>query len=641
MVYRDSRRSAFWIPTRLGKILAKTPEWKATLNDYHLTITVGNRVTCCHVSEVIDINVRCGFFWAVVVFTFGTNQQISIDWIRNAVARDLRNCILYNKVFFKRSEELQKQKELDERKRREDATRKKKKEQRDLAKFKSALTSILEWVSAVKAKLKACREKPRWFTSEEEEYLLKTKPNSTYISLLKKPVVKYFLEAAEPDVIDAIDFWQGDLRAIVSKHNADFSESEPSDCKGYLDQVEKSPLTDEQSRAVICFDNRVLLVASAGSGKTSTMVARAGYALHRKLVKPDRILLLAFNKDAAIELQTRITQQLEPLGFPVSKFVARTFHAFGLQIIGKATGKKPHLAPWLDQGKDLEKLAEIVDHLKDNDPSYRAKWDIFRLVFSRDLSKFGSQDEPEDWDGRTSASGFRTLGGEIVKSREERLIADWLFYNGIEYLYEHPYEYQTADVDHGQYHPDFYYPGANAYHEHFALDANGIPPSNFDGYMEGVQWKRELHATRETTLWETTSATIRDGTAFDILSQHLTAAGVTLDPNPDRPVQGRWVVENSELFKLFRTFLTHVKSNEFTNETLLSQIDSQNTDAFRYRHQIFLQLFTPIREEWDRRLRSEGAVDFEDMLNRAAHLLEKEKWKSPFELVMVDEFQDA
>ena len=44
--------------------------------------------------------------------------------------------------------------------------------------------------------------------------------------------------------------------------------------KPFLDRVESRPLTEEQARAVICFDNRVQVVAAAGSGKTSTMVAR-------------------------------------------------------------------------------------------------------------------------------------------------------------------------------------------------------------------------------------------------------------------------------------------------------------------------------------------------------------------------------
>lgn len=57
---------------------------------------------------------------------------------------------------------------------------------------------------------------------------------------------------------------------------------------------------------MLCLDNRVLLVAAAGSGKTSTMVAKAGHVLRRGYVAPDRMLLLAFNNDAASELRERL-----------------------------------------------------------------------------------------------------------------------------------------------------------------------------------------------------------------------------------------------------------------------------------------------------------------------------------------------
>ena len=111
--------------------------------------------------------------------------------------------------------------------------------------------------------------------------------------------------------------------------------------KAFFDKVEKSPLTDEQARAVVCFDNRVLLVASAGSGKTSTMVAKAGYALAKGYFTADRMLLLAFNNDAAAELRERIKERLAPLGLPADKIVAKTFHAFGLDVIGLASFGRP------------------------------------------------------------------------------------------------------------------------------------------------------------------------------------------------------------------------------------------------------------------------------------------------------------
>lgn len=57
------------------------------------------------------------------------------------------------------------------------------------------------------------------------------------------------------------------------------------------------------------FDNRVQVIAAAGSGKTFTLVAKAGYALRRQIVAPERILLLAFNDDAAAELRMSMRTQ--------------------------------------------------------------------------------------------------------------------------------------------------------------------------------------------------------------------------------------------------------------------------------------------------------------------------------------------
>ena len=73
-----------------------------------------------------------------------------------------------------------------------------------------------------------------------------------------------------------------------------------------FDAVERNALTDEQTDACICMDDAVQVVAAAGSGKTSTMVAKTGYVLHEKLAGPEQILLLAFNNDAAAELRERI-----------------------------------------------------------------------------------------------------------------------------------------------------------------------------------------------------------------------------------------------------------------------------------------------------------------------------------------------
>ncbi|TKT57955.1 hypothetical protein FDR95_12315 [Rhizobiaceae bacterium LC148] len=66
--------------------------------------------------------------------------------------------------------------------------------------------------------------------------------------------------------------------------------------KGFFDTIEKNPLTPEQRLAVVTDEDATLVLAGAGSGKTSVIVAKAAYLVERGIRKPDEILLLAFGK---------------------------------------------------------------------------------------------------------------------------------------------------------------------------------------------------------------------------------------------------------------------------------------------------------------------------------------------------------
>nr|WP_081620245.1 UvrD-helicase domain-containing protein [Arthrobacter sp. 162MFSha1.1] len=483
----------------------------------------------------------------------------------------------------------------------------------------------------------------RWLSRDFCLRWEKTKPGERLGKLLREPLLAGHIAALDNTAQKAIRFWSTDLEQYIAGLNADHMSSELESCADLFDRVERSPLTREQAHAVICFDNRVQVIASAGSGKTSTMVAKTAYALHRNLVPAEKILLLAFNKDAAEELKQRIKDRAHPLDLDGDQVAARTFHAFGLEVIGKATGRKPALAPWLENGRDHEHLMRLVDGLRDTDPGFRGLWDFFRIVLGSDLPEFGQeQDDPNLWETATNASALRTLQGETVKSHGEQMIADWLFYNGVQYKYEARYEHDTTDAEHRQYCPDFYYPAIDTYHEHFALDTHGrAPRTGFEGYLDGVTWKRATHQQHGTTLLETTTAGTLDGTAFSYLERELTDRGLTLDPNPDRPVPGRQVIENADLVRTFRTFLIHAKSNRLDDAALRDNLKSRPGLRNRFRHSIFLTLFGSIRDKWEQELAAENYIDFEDMLNHAADHIEAGRWDSGYELVMVDEMQDA
>lgn len=614
-----------WASTRVGEYFTKCSAWEISLDGETVVLNKEGQTHCANVLDPEPVTVKAGAFWSSVSFCPTGKPTIHLDGIPNAKAKDM-----LAEVQTERARQLA---IIEAR--------------RKCERFDALVNTLVEWHRKVVAAIQA-HDKARWWIPEEvlQRWLImkgQAVGNGTELErLLVDPDVSKHAKAKNEEVRSALDWRKKDLPAHVAGLNEAHLKRELVECKDFFDKIEKSPLTVEQAKSVVCFDNRVLVVASAGSGKTSTMVAKAGYALHRNVVPPERILLLAFNKEAAKELQQRVHDRLSPLGFASEGIVARTFHKFGLDVIGHATGKKPSLASWLEGGRDLEHLSNLIDGLKDSNPVFRTRWDLFRVVLSRDLPKFGKEFEgAEDRDRNTKKYGFRTLRDEVVKSHGERMLADWLFYNGIDYQYEPTYLHETADSAHRQYHPDFYYPTIDLYHEHFALDENGQPPAEFRDYMQGIEWKRNLHKRHRTALVETTSAQLRTGAAFQILEKELTARGVKLDPNPDRPTEGRKPIEHEELVRLFRTFLTHAKSNDLTDADLRQRLRDSKAGAFVYRHDMFLDLFEDIRNAWERSLRASHSIDFEDMLNIAAEHLESGRWESPYTLVMVDEFQDA
>ena len=478
----------------------------------------------------------------------------------------------------------------------------------------------------------------RWIPRETIDHLLAVRPGAQVAEALRRaPDV---VAGLTPEQQNGVQFLSVDLDAWVVTHNESILALESTRHAAFFNTVESRPLTDEQIRAVVTLDNRVHVVASAGSGKTSVMVARAAYAIMRGFVQPDKVLLLAFNRDAAAELRTRVVDRLVALGLPSDGVTATTFHAFGLKVIGDATGRKPRAAAWLDGGQDTAMVCRIVDELRDRSPAFAYQWDLFRLVYPR-ASEAPDGGEPDGYDKTSRATGFRTAHGEVVKSEGERLIADWLFFNGVPYQYERPYSVDVADRAHSQYRPDFFYPQLEVWHEHWGVDAQGKPPAHFTGYEESMRWKQALHREQGTTLVETTWAGIIDPQGLEQLGRQLTEHGATLDWNPDRAAPGLTLLRHEDLARLVRTFMAHVKSNSLDRITLEERVHERASAASAPRARLFLQLYWQIHDEWQARLRADDAVDFEDMLVEAAGHFEAERARSPYELVMVDEFQDA
>jgi DNA helicase-2/ATP-dependent DNA helicase PcrA len=94
-------------------------------------------------------------------------------------------------------------------------------------------------------------------------------------------------------------------------------------------------LTAGQRAAAIAPPGPVLCVAPAGSGKTTTLVARIAWLIDIG-VAPDTIAAITFNKRAAEELGERLDAAVAPLGVSPRTVRVRTFHALGREVLRDA-----------------------------------------------------------------------------------------------------------------------------------------------------------------------------------------------------------------------------------------------------------------------------------------------------------------
>jgi superfamily I DNA/RNA helicase len=131
-------------------------------------------------------------------------------------------------------------------------------------------------------------------------------------------------------------------------------------------------LAPDQRAAATAPPGPSLCIAPAGSGKTTTLVARAAWLVDAG-TPPDRIRAITFNKRAAVEMTERLDAAVAPLGVAPGTVRVRTFHALGREILREAGAQvepmadRPailrEVAPWADDAAVL-RLDTTVSRLK-------------------------------------------------------------------------------------------------------------------------------------------------------------------------------------------------------------------------------------------------------------------------------------
>ena len=147
------------------------------------------------------------------------------------------------------------------------------------------------------------------------------------------PQLKTFgIEPSEAVVKLIRDF--KNIGKLVRLHNQQVIQNSLDRHKLFFDHCLKYPLDEQQRRSIVSEEDNCLVVSSAGSGKTSSIVGKVKYLIEIKKVDPARILLISYTNKAAAELTERMG---------IEGLRGYTFHKLALDLIGQQTGNKPSI----------------------------------------------------------------------------------------------------------------------------------------------------------------------------------------------------------------------------------------------------------------------------------------------------------
>lgn len=429
------------------------------------------------------------------------------------------------------------------------------------------------------------------------------------------------------------------LKQQISVHNDRVADAKIQNAYALIGNVEGRKLDKQQMTCIVKDAHNHLVIAGAGTGKTTTVVGKIKFLLKSGKYKPEDILVLSFTNASASEMSQRINQET---GCNID---ASTFHKLGLNIITKVNGIVPKITQ-LNLRKFVKEQL-LLNMQSDAYLNLLSSYLLYNRVVSKSEFEFKTQSEYEEY---LRLNPPTTINNETVKSYGEMDIANFLTQNGIQYIYEHPYKVDTRTSEYGQYNPDFYLPEYDIYIEYFGINKNGEVPSYFKGvngmtatqtYQASMKWKRETHSANDTILIECYAYEKFDGVLLENLKEKLIEKDVKLTPKTTKELWEQVSADGDSILdgviELFETVINLIKSNGYTI-AIVRQLNIGNSNA--QNNNMVLSLLEPIFNAYCNYLSEHKEIDFNDMINMATKYVEQGKYVSPYKYVIVDEYQD-
>ena len=484
--------------------------------------------------------------------------------------------------------------------------------------------------------------------TQEKDFVNHYKPHFQEAYSLVKKLEAFNITPSETISKFISDF--GAINRLVKQHNEGIITFLLDTHKEFFDHCLKYPLDKQQRRSIVSEEENCLVVSSAGSGKTSSIVGKVKYLTEIKKINPQNILLISYTNKAAAELTERMG---------IAGLRGYTFHKLALDIIGQTTGQKPSIY------ENTDALFVKIYHELLNDKKFKKSVIEYFIDYQTPEKEWEKrknerrQQLSEQKEVRLKAT-FPDMDGKTVyvRSEQEQKICFALSSLSVKFRYEEPYEHPLVDEMHSQYKPDFsiyFEQGGETkriYLEHFGVDEHGLVPIWFakdrgityeeanQKYNDGITWKKAAHEKFGTELLTTSSADFHYSDIREKLKTLLEKADVPIQKKTDAELYDMVLPPNSKQEKAFIrlvvTFVTLIKSSCKSVDEVLRQTKSAGDERSTF---IIRNIFQPVYKRYIEELANINQIDFTDAILQATDIC-RSSHPVKFDYIIVDEFQD-
>lgn len=336
-------------------------------------------------------------------------------------------------------------------------------------------------------------------------------------------------------------------------------------------------LDTEQRKAILSDEDFSLIIAGAGTGKTTTMASKVKYLVDKKDIPPEKILVMSFTKKSTLELEKRICYD-----FNIPAKVT-TFHSLGYMHIREIFNNrkcyivdsnirrnifynyfKEYIFPYKDKIKEFIAIYTnclnswlFSKHFMNNYEKYTSFEHYFKAYKEFKIRELKNDQELEKAikdkiDNSLNQEDILTIKEELVKSKGEAIIANFLFCNGIEYEYEKIYE--NLMDENKVYKPDFTLElhGQKVYIEYFGF--SDPDPINNKKYQREKELKESYHIKHRNKFISISYT--KEENIVSYLTQELEKLGFILHPLSNKQIYDAILSSNplSQIYPLAEFF---------------------------------------------------------------------------------------